>query len=134
MRSLWSVTYVGAHTATTVKKLQRLLQAQALEQDKERFVFNDENVERAVFFIEHEVNDWAGLVLDLIKKTSMLASTWQMRGETEQELSAIVRSDRTTQAFKQGLPEGLREVSWSARPDQTYLRRLISAGSSVARW
>jgi hypothetical protein len=56
------VTYVGAHTATTVKKLQRLLNLQALEQERERYVFEGEDVERVVFMVEHEAQGWASAI------------------------------------------------------------------------
>jgi hypothetical protein len=134
MRSLWSVTYVGAHTATTIKKLQRLLRIQAIDLESERYVFNDKKVERAVFLVEHGACSWAEFILDLIQKTSMLATTWQMSGNEKHQLMVVIGGGDAAGALAQGLPKGLCEVSWVARPDQTYQNRLLSGGSSIERW
>ncbi len=135
MRSLWTMCYVGAHTATTIKKLERLLDMKALDVTRERYVWNGENLERSAFFIDHGALDWTALINSLLRKTSLFASAWQSRGDATHILTTRVTSEDISASFKNNMPAGLREVSWEVRADQLYGNGLLSVGSSsVKRW
>lgn len=134
MRSLWTVGYVGPHTATTLKKLERLLNIQALDMTRERYVWDGEHIERAVFYVDHDPQAWPELIVALHQKTSLFAATWQMRGDGVDALSARVTAKNINTQFHDKLPPGLREISWMAHRDQNYSSALLTTGSSIARW
>jgi hypothetical protein len=135
MRSFWTVSHVGAHTATTLKKLERLLGIKALDVQRERYVWEGENLERAAFFVEHGPLAWEALVVSLMQKTSLLASAWQTSGDATHTLCARVLASDTRSQFWSGVPSGLREISWEARVDQQFSGALIAAGSTaLVRW
>ncbi|MBK7002424.1 MAG: hypothetical protein IPH35_21475 [Rhodoferax sp.] len=135
MRSLWTVSYIGAHTATTIKKLERFLSLKALDIERERYVWEGEKLERAAFFVEHGPLEWSALLVSLLQKTSTLASTWMTHGDAVQTLTVQVASENVHSQFRTGIPTGLREISWTVRTDQQFPNVLLSTGSSsVARW
>ena len=135
MRSLWTVSYVGAHTATTIKKLERFLSLKALDIERERYVWEGENLERSAFFVEHGSLEWPALLVSLLQKTSTLASTWQAHGDAVQTFTVQVASESVNTQFRIGIPTGLREISWTVRTDQQFPNVLLSTGSSsIARW
>lgn len=133
MRSLWSITYVGAHTATTIKKVERLLDITALDIVRERYIWNAEKVERATFFVEHDASEWPVTVVALLRCTALLAMKWETRGDAVQALSVTVSLECANSQFKDGIPSGLVDVSWELRADQTYVRNLLTPGSAE-RW
>ncbi len=134
MRSLWTVTYVGPHTAITIKKLERFLGIKAEALERERLVWNGEKIERAVFFVEHGTSEWSLLLVELLHKMSQVALRWQGSGDAVNEFTAIVSKDNSDTIFQQGLPPGFRELTWTVRADQSYRTVLFSASSGFSGW
>jgi len=134
MRSLWTVTYVGPHTATTLKKLQRVLSFAALEEERERYVWDGERLERLSFFVDHGSSEWTSVVVSLLQATSKIAWAWQMTGDVKNEIRVEVTSDRTVSEFHGGSPSGLREISWVLRRNEEYSDKLLIQGSKVEHW
>lgn len=134
MRTLWTVAYVGSHTVTTIKKLERLLSIQVLDMARERYVYAGEHIERAVFFVDHGAQAWPELIVALHQKTALFAAIWQMRGNGVDALLARVTAKDIDTQFHDKLPPGLREISWMAHRDQNYSSALLTTGSSIARW
>lgn len=134
MRSLWTITYAGSHTATTVKKLTRLLSVTAEDIQRERYVLNDERIERAAFLVDHGDIEWAAMLVELLQKTARVAYRWQCNGDATTVLSGSVTRDDLATEFHQGLPAGLKEIGWVVRTSQLYPDALLSADSSIDRW
>ncbi|MBW4553850.1 MAG: hypothetical protein KME35_22485 [Aphanocapsa sp. GSE-SYN-MK-11-07L] len=134
MRSLWTVSYVGPHTAITVKKLERLLGIKAEELERERLVWNGEKIERAVFFVEHGTIEWSLLLFELLHKMSQIAVQWQTSGDAVNVLTASVSEDNANTTFQQKLPPGFRELAWTIRGDQAYRTELFLAGPGFSGW
>jgi hypothetical protein len=134
MRSIWTVTYVGSHTATTIKKLERFLEIKAEALERERILWNAEKIERAVFFVEHGSIEWSWLLVELLHKTSQVALRWQASGDAVNEFTAIVSRENADTIFQQKLPPGFRELTWTVRADQSYGTGLLSLNSGISPW
>jgi hypothetical protein len=127
MRSLWSVTHAGNHTANTLQKMERLMNVKALDTQRERFRWQGEDVERVVFFVDHGGDRWADVLTYLLGQTSKLAMRWQASGDAVTEFSATLSGADTFTAWQDKRPSGLREVTWTLRADQTYRVLLLTA-------
>jgi hypothetical protein len=134
MRSLWTITYVGSHTATTLKKLQRLLDFKAENWERERYVWKEEKIERVVFFVEHNSLDWNTLIVQLLQKTSKMAVRWEVSGDILTVVTVIVSTNNTSTLLQQKLPSGLREITWTVRLNQVYDNPLLDKISNLPNW
>ena len=134
MRSLWTVSFVGSHTAVTIKKIERLLGIRATQIERERVLFDGQQLERAIFHVEHGDMGWSDLVVHLLEATSKIAHAWRVSGDVSSVVAVSVDPRAVGTALQATVPAGLKEISWQLRKDQSYPSARWSQSGSNDAW
>lgn len=134
MRSFWIVCYVGSHTSTTIKKLERILGIKATDIERERIVFDGLNLERATFYVTHKEPEWNDTVLQLMYATAKIALSWSISGDIANVISGTISGSSTTGRLFGAAPANLREISWRLQKDQNYSNTRWTRSGTADAW
>jgi hypothetical protein len=132
MKSYWMSQYVGSHNNILIKKLERLLGISALDKQIERIILDGKKIEQADFFIEHEVDDWVGLVYGLIELSGRLSMDVNLHGDMSSEINGVIDISKSTGSLDR--PSGLLTIQWQIKRDQNYRRLSYLSRDQKQMW
>jgi len=122
MRSHWSAIYTGPHNGVFIKKLERLAGIKALELERERFLWtNNERVEGASFFVEHSAPAWGELVLEILHIAHLIRPTWSITIGTKSLSGSTNIRDGNIVDYGHRIADQV-EITWEIAESQQYRR------------
>lgn len=130
MKSYWTIWCEGAASRLLVKKLERLLDAQAIAPETERVVLNGKKFEVVDFFLDHSCDEWSALVAEVLRLASHVTPQWTVTIGGG-EVRAVW--DRGHSHQTSGL-SGVSQASWQVRGDQDYTRQKLTGAAGKSMW